>query len=184
MKRFAVMLIGAALAPALASPATAQIPIIVRDGWEAFPNVEYQGGDATQPKKRLGMLVISDSTIALHECVRVDCIDVSKPALPFRNPPLISIAFRTVRRVDAATSVRGPGAGDLIALGGLATDRTEELVAIVYETSTSAEAPVFKAMKTHAAAIEAKVLFRMRKLGIDLRAKKDTTLDHNEHQQP
>lgn len=159
------------LALSMPSHLFAQQAIIARGGWEAFPNVEYQGGDATQPKRLQGMLVLTDSTIALHACAWVSCgpvpNDTSKP--PFAAKALFTIALRDIKDVSSVSQVRGPGVGDKIALGMLAGDRTEEAVGIVYETATSAEAPFFKTLKTHANAVEAKIRFRLKKLGIELK---------------
>lgn len=143
--------------------------VIARDGWEAFPVVEYQGGDATQPKKRAGMLVLTDSTLALHECYWTGCYDFKKQEKPpFRAEPLYLIPLRAVREVSASSQVRGPSTSSRIAWGMLASDRTEEFVGLVYESASSAEAPVFKTMKSQSGAIEAKVRFRLKKLGVDI----------------
>ena len=60
--------------------------------------------------------------------------------------------------------------GSKLALGLLAGDRKEELVGLVYESATSAEAPIFKTQKAQAAALEAKIRFRLKKLGVVLPA--------------
>lgn len=52
--------------------------------------------------------------------------------------------------------------------GGCAFDQTEELVGFVYESETTAEAPVFKTERAQAAAIAVKVKFRLKKLGVTL----------------
>jgi hypothetical protein len=155
------------LIPAIAS---AQRPIIARDGWEAFPFSQYIGGDATQPKPFKGiryMLVLTDSAIAFHECVVYECLAQSDK-VPFKPTPVFSIPLRQIKEIASSSQVRGAGFGAKLAVGMLAGDRTEEHVGIVYETETSAEAPVFQVDKTHANAIEAKVRFRLKKLGIEL----------------
>lgn len=152
------------------APITAQPPVaIARDGWEAFPQVEYVGGDASQPKKRAGMLVLTDSSLAMHPCVWDGCYDhIKQQKLPYKPEPYYIIPLKGISEVSSSSQVRGPSVGGRIAWGVLATDRTEELFGLVYETATSAEAPVFKTMKAQAGAIEAKVRFRLKKLGLSV----------------
>lgn len=154
----------------MAVTAHAQSPLVVsRDGWEAFPWVEYQGGDATQPTKRRGMLVLTDSTLSLHKCRFEYCDDHRKHTeLPFEEKPLYTIQLRSIKEVTSSSQVRGPSAGSRLALGLLAGDRTEEMVGIVYESASSAEAPVFKTQKAQSAAVEAKLRFRLKKIGVTL----------------
>ena len=154
------------------SPAAfAQPPVIIaRDGWEAFPEVEYQGGDATKPKKMYGMIVLTDSTIALHRCRWQYCEDDRKEVkTPFLPEPLYLIPLRRIQEISASSQVRGPSVGSRIAFGLLAGDQKQEFVGLVYETESSAEAPVFRTLKTQSGAIEAKVRFRLKKLGVELK---------------
>ena len=139
--------------------------IIVRDGWEAFPNVEYQAGDATQPKKRYGVLVLTDSSVALFECRLSDCGD-SPPRPLWQKAPYFVIPLAKVTGVGSNSLVRGASTGDKLLLGALAGSHSEEFVAVRYETAASAEAPVFRVGKNMAGAIEAKIRFRLKKLGI------------------
>lgn len=171
MKKTMVAVVFAAV---LAAPKSLHAQrIYVKDGWEAFPNVEYQGGDATQPKRLQGMLVLTDSTIALHPCAWVSCgpvpNDTTKP--PFAPKPFFTIRLSELKEVASSSDVRGPSAGAKLMVGALAGDRKDEFVGLVYETSSRAEAPTFRTEKTHANAIEAKIRFRLKKLGIDLTAK-------------
>lgn len=157
-----------------AHTASAQPPatgIFARGGWEAFPGVEYRGGDATQPKQRWGILVLTDTNVALYRCALTTCGDPKKSA-PFKGDPLMSIALSTIKDVSSSSQVRGPGMDAKLFLGGLATDKSEEFVGIVYETASSAEAPVFKTNTAQSAAIDAKLKFRLRKLGIELSTQK------------
>lgn len=146
--------------------------IIARDGWEAFPEVEYQGGDTTQPKKRTGMLVLTDTTLALHKCRKEYCKD-TKGKVPFKDPPYFTVLLSTLTAVDSSSQVRGPSTGDRIAWGGLAMDHTDEFVGLVYETPTNVQAPIFRTEKAQSAALAAKIRFRLKKLGIALQANGD-----------
>lgn len=138
--------------------------ILVRDGWEGFPAVEYQGGDGTMPKKRTGMLVLTDSTLGFYSCP-YDCEhDSKKPK--FFDKPIFRLPLASVKEVSSSSQVRGATFGSKLMLGAFAGDRTEEFFGFVYESSTSAEAPVFKTMKAQSGAIEAKVKFRLKKLGL------------------
>jgi hypothetical protein len=152
-----------------ATAAAAQSPIIARDGWEAFPNVEYQGGDATQPKKLSGWLVLTDSTIALYKCEWPGCVDIDDKKKPlFKGPPYLTIRLNELKQVASSSQVRPATGTEKFMIGFLATDHPEEFVGFVYQTPTSAEAPVFKTEKAQSGAVEAKVRFRLEKLGITL----------------
>lgn len=151
--------------------AAAQPPvttIFTGDGWEAFPGVYYQGGDATHPKKQYGMLVLTDSTIALHQCAVLMTCDEPKKGVPFKSPALYTIQLSSLKQIVSSSRVRSADAMGKLFLGGLASDRPEDFIGLVYETATSVEAPLFKTAKAHSAAIDAKIRFRLKKLGIDL----------------
>lgn len=81
--------------------------IVVGDGFEAFPWVEYQGGDSGYPKKFYGMLVLTDSTVALHPCWNRYC-EVNKKKGPFKIPPYFSIRLADLKEVSNSSRVRGP----------------------------------------------------------------------------
>jgi hypothetical protein len=165
-----IVISGLILALAATSGA-AQTAIIARDGWEAFPNVEYLGGDATQPKRLRGMLVLTDSTISLHQCEVSTCNDLkSKPA--FKPIPIYTIRLSTLKGVQNAAQQKGAGLGEKILVGGLLSDQKVGTVVLTYESTSSAEAPVFKTDEAHGAALEAKIRFRLKKLGIELPAGK------------
>lgn len=147
----------------------AQPAIVVRDGYEAFPSVEYMGGDATQPKKMRGMLVLTDSSLALHACTdTAQCTEFRGRPL-FKAEPLYVIRLASIKQVEASTTVRGQSVAGKLLWGGLASNNAEDLVGVVYETASSAEAPVFKTVKAQSAALEAKILFRLKKLGVELK---------------
>lgn len=145
--------------------AEASPTIIVGQGWEAFPEVYYRGGDATQAKKRYGMLVLTDSTLALYECTVSYCGSDEKKSM-IRGRAFWEIRLTSIKEISASTLFKGTSMGSKFMLGALAGDGSEELVGVVYETDASAEAPVFKTRKAQAAAIEAKLKFRLKKLGI------------------
>jgi len=139
--------------------------VIARDGWEAFPNVGYEGGDATQPKKRNGVLVLTDSTLGLYQCHDPYCEDRGKYFVRWDKPFFI-VPLRQITEVSSSSQVRGSSVAGKLAFGLLANDRAEEYFGFVYESATSAESPVFKVQKTQSGALEAKVKFRQRKLGM------------------
>ena len=161
--RLKVALVSALLSP----PATAGAQVvIVREGWEAFPGVEYQGGDATQPKKRWGVLILSDSTLGFYPCIEAEYCREYKGNVAQLNKPIFVIPLKQITDVSSSSQVRGASVGSKIAFGLLANDRAEEYFGFVYESETSAESPVFKVRKTQSGALEAKVKFRQRKLGV------------------
>lgn len=156
--------------PVITSTEGSAPAVMVGPGWEAFPNVEYQGGDATQPKKRAGMLVLTDSTLAFYECTWGGCITDKKQSM-IRGPAIFMVALKSVTDASSSNQVRGSTMGGKLLLGGLAGDRTEEFFGFVYESKNSAESPVFKTMKSQSGAIEAKIKFRLKKLGVALTEK-------------
>jgi hypothetical protein len=162
-----VLAVRASFAPA----AIAQPPVtIARDGWEAYPEVEYQGGDATKPKRLIGILVLTESTIALHWCRWQYCEDDRKAEkTPFLPEPLYLIPLCRIQDISASSQVHGPSATSRIDFGLLAGDQKQEFVGMVYESDTTAEAPVFRTLKAQFGAIEAKVRFRLEKLGVELK---------------
>lgn len=150
----------------------AQQQIVARDGYEAFPNVEYRGGDATQPKRLYGYLVLTDSTIALHPCFSGSrCLEDKKKGL-FEPTPYFTIRLSTLKAIQNSASEKGAGIGEKLLIGNLAGGQKEGIVALTYETATSVEAPVFKTDEAHGVALEAKLRFRLKKLGIELPAQK------------
>ncbi len=167
--------VAAAMGLAALKPAHAQFTgkavgdmVIERDGWEAFPFVQYQGGVGSMSKKVTGVLVLTDSTIALHECAVSSCSDDKKKGV-FKETALLVVQLKSIQEVSSSTQVRGPTVGARLAFGLLAGDRTEEYFGVAFETATTAEAPIFKTRKTQAAMIDAKIRFRLKKLGLELK---------------
>jgi len=160
-----VAAIGVALALAGAPQSLQAQAVIARDGWEAFPNVGYKGGDATQPKPRNGVLVLTDSTLGLYKCAWEYCVDRGKHLVQW-DQPIFVIPLRQITEVSSSSQVSGSCVAGKLAFGLLANDRAEEYFGFVYESESSAESPVFKVQKTQSGALEAKVKFRQRKLGM------------------
>ncbi len=168
MKR---LLLAAASLLLFAVSAHAQGAIIARDGWEAFPMVAYQGGDSTQAKKLAPMmLVLDDTSLSLHEC-NYDYCKERKDKAPFRKEAKFSIPLTSITGLNGSSRVRGADTAGKVFLGGLASDRAEDFISIVYETASSAEAPVFKTEKAIAGAIDAKLRYRLKRIGVELREK-------------
>lgn len=141
--------------------------IIVRDGWEAFPNSEYRGGDASQTRKRLGVLVLTDTSLAFYDCMWNYCADRKQQL--FEEKGLIwRLPLTQIKSVSSSTQNRGPSVTGRVLFGVLATDKNAEYFAFTYETERSAEAPVFQMIRTTAGALEAKLRFRLKKLGVEL----------------
>jgi hypothetical protein len=141
--------------------------ILSVDGRDEFQNVEYVGGDATQQKSRSGWLVVTDSTLSIHRCRLSGCLPHDKNRY-YEEVPDYQIPLRTITEVTSSSQVRGPSTGSRIALGVFAGDRSEEFVGIIYETESSAEAPVFRTKQAQSAALEAKLRFRLKRLGVEL----------------
>lgn len=156
-----------ALLLSLSASAYAQDAIVVGDGWEGFPWVEYKGGDARFPKTGFGMLVLTDSSLAFHECFSQRCPSRRGGRPAWRPIPIFSIALRNITEVQASSRVKPADAGAKFMLGVLATDSNESMVGIVHETQTSAEAPVFAMREAQSSALEAKIQFRLKRLQAD-----------------
>lgn len=151
-----------------ATPAVLQSQdILVRDGYEAFPMVDYQGGDARFKKKGTGVLVLTDSTLAFYNCSWGYCED--HKGRMFEPKGLIwSVPLNKITSVSVSSQNRGASVTGRVLFGALATDSNAEYFAFAHDTETSAEAPVFRTPKTMSGALDAKVRFKLRKLGINL----------------
>ena len=144
----------------LAATAGAQSKIVVPVGSEAFPDLQYQGGDASQLKRMSGMLVLSDSAVAFYLCYW-DCEnDSRKPA--FWDKPTLRIPYSAIRDITHNTLTKTPQ---------FVADNTMEFFTVVYEHDGTVDAPLFKTKRATSAAIEAKLKYRMKKLGFAFDAK-------------
>lgn len=150
----------------------AQLPAVVAgEGYEAFPRVQYQGGHSAFPRAAWGVLVLRDSTISFHECGDgLHCTSAAMSRELFKEPARFTVRLRDLRELSAQTRTRSPGVGRRIMFGALANDRNDELLAFAFDGESTAEAPVFKTLPTQAGAIEAKMRFRLRRLGVELPA--------------
>lgn len=142
--------------------------IIARDGYEAFPWVEYVGGDARFPKKGIGVLVLTDSTLGFYNCRRTSCADTKAGPFNAEKGPIWLVRLTRITEVSSSTQNRGPSVPGRILFGTLATDSNVDYFGFTHETDSSAEAPVFKTLTAVAGALEAKVRYRMKKAGIAL----------------
>lgn len=166
MRRILRWVFVAILAPSAVSAQAADV-IIAGEGWEAFPDVRYEGGDARHSRKLTGVLVLTDSTLGFYPCRHGQCVpDKTRPI--WKEPAHFIIPLTAIETVEASSRVRAPGVGSKIVWGMFANDRAEEFVGIVHETESSAEAPVFKVRQTQSSAIDAKIRFRLKKLGREL----------------
>lgn len=104
-------------------------------------------------------------------CLYHQCQDDRKGKLPFREPPYFTILLNAVKQITNSSRVRDADLAGKMMIGGLAPARAEDFVAIVYESSSSVEAPLFKTAKTQVAALDAKLRFRLKKRGIELQDK-------------
>lgn len=135
-------------------------------GWEAF-EVTYVGGDTRYPKKQYGVLVLTDSTIAIHECIVTGECVARKNGDLFKSPAKFTIPLRSVKDV-VKTEQRRAGGGT-----GLGADHVEARITITYATANSAESPIFDAIsREHATVVETKLRARLEKLGVKIPDKK------------
>lgn len=141
--------------------------IQVLPGAEVFPSVHYRGGDARFKKTGIGALVLTDSTLGFYYCVRSDCFE-SKGRVHDDTKPIWIVPLTKVTTASASSQNRGPSGAARMMFGVLATDQNKEYFAFTHETDSSAEAPVFETPAAMSLALEAKVRFRMKKLGKEL----------------
>ena len=173
--RKSLLVLGFSLAASTGS-VNAQIPkIVARDGWEAFLSVEYRGGHAQFDSRVVNLaLVLTDSTLGAYRCITGSCW--AKDGDPiWKDPPLFVVRLDQITSVDASTSVRPASVGSKLLIGMLASDKREEFFGFAFESETSAEAPVFKTQATQAGALDAKIKFRLKKMGRPLPIAPDTT---------
>lgn len=134
-------------------------------GWEAFPGLLYLGGHSAMPKEMGGLiLVLTDSTLSVYKCRLGGCA-VRPDMDPWLGAPLFETRLDRIVTSTAETRVREAGLGSRILVGVLAGDRKEETYTVTFDTETTAETPSFRTAITGAAAIDAKVRFRRRKMG-------------------
>ncbi len=160
-----------ALAVFLLLASTASAQIVAGPGWEAFPEVAYLGGDATQPKIVRGFLVLTDSTLELHECVIVPHCVATKKAPAWKPQATYTIKLSAIKEVRSNARSSDASVTEKI-IGGALASSSEEVVTLVYESPSNVEAPVFQTPKAYSAALDAKIRFRLKKLGVDIPEKR------------
>jgi len=151
----------------LITPVTAQQQqmtnsmMYVGAGWEAFAPVAYEGGDAAQPNFILGVLVLTDTTFALHACTLKNCALTSPPQPPFAllgGGKIFEIPLLSITKIRITNRVAQPSYDDVV---------------ISYIQGTTAEAPMFRVAHPHAAAVDAKIRARLSKVGVPLHDKEE-----------
>lgn len=150
----------------LAFPAglAAQPGIVTGEGWEAFPWIEYKGGHAQHSRVGWGLLLLTDSTLAFHECYLEQCPPQRGGRQRWKPTAIFSIRLRSITDVQSATRVKPASASARFMIGMLATDKNENLLAVTFETASSAEAPVFALGDGQASALDAKIRFRLKRI--------------------
>lgn len=115
----------------------------------------------------MGVLVLTDSALGFYPCrVRQQggCA-VDKGKSVWTEPAHFVIALTGVQSLESSSRVRNASAGDRLLIGSLASDRPQNFITVAHETAASAEAPMFRTEVTQAGALDAKIRFRMKKLG-------------------
>ncbi len=134
-------------------------PLAAQD--EAIPRVQYLGGISTLPKRLSGILVLSDSGAGLYPCARPGCKRDAEGHY-LATTPLLFVPYRQITDVTAETRPQEVTAGQRIFEGKKASDRSDDIVTVTYETSTTAEAAVFKTEPSQSKSVAAKIRFRMK----------------------
>jgi hypothetical protein len=151
-------------------------PIVAGDGWEAFLGVEYVGGHAKFGYKRPSLvLVLTDTTLSVYPCHDSFCSEPRGRGRWKSDSLIFQVRLDQITAVDQSSRVKAASMGSKILIGFLASDKNEEFVGIGFETETSAEAPVFRTRQAQAGAIDAKIRFRLKRLGRSI-APRDTAL--------
>lgn len=141
--------------------------IVIGPDYEMFPGVEYLGGDVHRSGKFFGVLLLRDSTLSLHRCQYAKCV-VQEGYIDHDKEPVLQIRLQAIRELSTSSQVRGPSVGSKLAWGAFAGDRSEEYLGIVYETDNNVEAPIFKTRKAMSTALDAKIRYRLKKMGVTL----------------
>ena len=126
---------------AFPSPGTAQ---------DLVPDVEYFTGKDSLPDKTKGVLMLSAEGVKF----------TTKDGALIFNIPMASIT-----QVEKSTDIRDASVGKKLLFGNLAGSRKQEFITISTETSSSAEAIVFKLKQNTAAGAVAKINFYRKKAG-------------------
>jgi hypothetical protein len=173
MGRRHLLVIGLCTLPALADAQADRVrgryePMRSGPGWEAFALVTYVGGHGRIPESQHGLaLILTDSTVDLRKCRDETCA-VGRAGAWWVDPPLFSVPLASLTAVERRTRLReGPLAGAMNPLGGgsLGLGEAEEIVLLVFDADDTAEAPLFLVGPGQSAALEAKIRFRLRKMG-------------------
>lgn len=149
-----------------AIPAGAQAITVVA-GADVVRGAEYRGGHSGLAVTQKGVLVLSDSALALFVCKSTDCMNATATDWD-RTSIVLSIPLASVQGVEISTSRRGPSATSRFMWGVFAKDRNEGYVAVTYAVGGTVETPVFKTGDAVAPALEAKIRFRAKKLGVQV----------------
>jgi len=125
--------------------------VIARNGWEAFPGVEYQGGDGTQPKKRWGVLALTDSALGFYPCFDIEYCQERKGKLLVWDKPIFVVPLRQVTEVSSSSQVRGASVTGKLAFGLLANDRAVEFFGFVLSLHRAPNRPSSRCRRRRAA---------------------------------
>lgn len=113
-------------------------------GKGVFWDVEYRGGDSHIKSSEVGSIMLTDSTVEFYK---------ANGRVPMLVIPIVKISAISGRSNRIGASLTNWASGD-------------ESLTITYDGSNDAEAPVFKTGGSETAQIEARIRYRMRKLGV------------------
>lgn len=135
--------VAAAVLALCAAPASVQAQDLI-------PDVEYFTGKEGMEEKEKGVLMVS------AEGIRFTKKD---------GTVLITIPIGTIVQVERSTDIRDASVGKKLLFGSLAGSRKQEFLTISTETSSTAEAIIFKLKQNTGAAAVAKINFHRKQAG-------------------
>jgi hypothetical protein len=143
----------------------AALPLAAQAAPEHFENVDYIGGHSGYKPTHTGWLILTDTAVEYHECFYAGC-QQEKNGSKIQADAQMIIPYKKMTDVGGATERHGASVGSRMLIGGLASERRDELVTIAFDAETTAEAPVFKTKEHESAQLVAKIKFHLRKLGL------------------
>lgn len=117
-----------------------------RDGWEVIQIAEYRSGVSGMTRRVRGIFVLTDSTIGLFKCQNPVCPEEKKKD-PWKGDPIWFVRLASIKAIEYKS----------------------DWIRLSYETESSVESPLFALASNYGPAVDAKIRFRLKKLGVTIR---------------
>jgi len=120
---------------------------------EIIPDVEYFGGKDGFTEKEKGVLLVS-----------VDGVKFTRKD----GSVIFEVPMASITQVERSTDIRDASVGKKLLFGSLAGSRKQDFITVSTESSTTAEAIVFKLKQNAGSAAAAKINFYRKKAGMSV----------------